>query len=83
MRRRWWVYLLRCSDDSLYCGMTGNLDNRLMAHNLGRGAKYTRSRLPVSLAYSEPAKSKSAALRREAQIKRLPKRLKEELTRSK
>ena len=68
---RWLVYLLRCSDGSLYCGITNDLPKRLKAHAAGRASRYTRSRLPVALAYSEHQKSKSAALKREAAIKRL------------
>ena len=68
---RWLVYLLRCRDGSLYTGITNDLPKRLRAHAAGRASKYTRSRLPVWLAYSEPLKSKSAALKREAAIKRL------------
>jgi len=68
---RWLVYLLRCSDGSLYTGITNDLPKRLKAHTAGKASKYTRSRLPVKMAYSEPQKSKSAALKREAAIKRL------------
>ncbi|MBM4057526.1 MAG: GIY-YIG nuclease family protein [Planctomycetes bacterium] len=68
---RWLVYLLRCSDGSLYTGITNDLPKRLKAHNAGKASRYTRSRLPVTLAYSEPQRSKSAALTREAAIKRL------------
>jgi putative endonuclease len=68
---RWRVYLLRCVDGSLYAGATNDLDRRLAAHAAGRGARYTRSRLPVALAYQEPARDRSAALRREAALKRL------------
>ncbi len=68
---RWLVYLVRCSDGSLYCGITNDLAKRLKAHGAGKASRYTRSRLPVTLAYSEPQKSKSAALKREAAIKRL------------
>jgi putative endonuclease len=67
---RWLVYILRCSDGSLYTGITNDLPKRLKTHAAGRASKYTRSRLPVRLAYSEPQKSKSAALKREAAIKR-------------
>ena len=66
-----YAYMLRCSDGSLYSGWTNNLEKRLAAHNAGRGGKYTRSRLPVSLAYFEQFESKSEAMRREAQFKRL------------
>lgn len=67
----WFVYMLRCRDGSLYTGSTTDLDRRLASHQSGKGAKYTRSRLPVELAYWETAADKSAALRREAAIKRL------------
>ena len=68
---RWWVYLVRCADGTLYCGITNNLERRLAAHNSGRGAKYTRSRRPVTLIYREPCPDRPAALRREAAIKAL------------
>lgn len=67
----WTVYILRCGDGTLYTGCTNDLPRRLKAHQSGRGAKYTRSRLPVSLAYREAAPDKSAALRREMALKRL------------
>jgi len=67
----WLVYILRCSDGSLYTGITNDLPKRLKAHVAGKASKYTRSRLPIKLAYSEPHRSKSAALKREAAIKRL------------
>ena len=68
---RWLVYLLRCSDGSLYTGITNDLPKRLKAHAAGKASRYTRSRLPVKLAYSEPQRSKSAALKREVATKRL------------
>ncbi len=68
----WIVYLLRCRDGSLYCGITNDLPKRLMAHAAGKASRYTRSRLPVRLAYQEPQPTKSQALKREAAIKRLP-----------
>lgn len=68
---RWLVYLLRCSDGSLYTGITNDLPKRLKAHAAGKASKYTRSRLPVRLVMSEPKRSKSAALKRELAIKRL------------
>lgn len=67
----WFVYMLRCRDGSLYTGCTNNLARRLAAHQSGRGAKYTRSRLPVALAYWEELPDRSAAMRREAAVKRL------------
>ncbi|GAC1440045.1 MAG: hypothetical protein NVSMB51_18820 [Solirubrobacteraceae bacterium] len=66
-----WVYLLRCSDDSLYTGWTNDLERRLAAHNAGTGSRYTRSRLPVALAGSFEVGDASAARREEARIKRL------------
>ena len=65
------VYILRCGDGTLYTGCTNDLPRRLQAHQSGRGAKYTRSRLPVRLVYQEAVPDKSAALRREAAIKKL------------
>ncbi len=76
---RWLVYLLRCSDGSLYTGVTNDLHKRLKAHAAGKASRYTRSRLPVALAYSEPQRSKSAALKREVAIKRLTRREKTKL----
>ena len=67
----WFVYILRCADNSLYTGLTNDLDQRLEKHNLGKGAKYTRSRLPVEIVYSEKLASKSDALKRECQIKKM------------
>jgi putative endonuclease len=69
---RWIVYVLRCRDGSLYTGITTDLRRRLAAHRAGRGARYTRARLPVRLVYRETRATRSAALRREASIKRLP-----------
>lgn len=68
----YYVYILRCRDGSLYTGSTNDIQRRLSVHQSGKGAKYTRSRLPVALAYWEELSDKSAALRREAAIKRLP-----------
>ena len=67
----WIVYMLQCADATLYTGITNDLSVRLVAHNSGRGAKYTRSRLPVTLVYQESAIDRSAALRREHEIKKL------------
>lgn len=75
----WRVYLLRCADGSLYCGVTTDLERRVAAHNAGRGAAYTRGRRPVQVAWSERAASRGAALARELAIKRLPRRRKLEL----
>ena len=73
---RWFVYLARCGDGSLYTGVTNDLAGRMEAHNRGKGAAYTRGRLPVALVYSEPAGDRSQALRREAEIKRMDRRRK-------
>ncbi|MBA4381267.1 MAG: hypothetical protein C0406_01765 [Sideroxydans sp.] len=67
----WYCYLLRCADDTLYCGITNDLDKRLAAHNTGEGAKYTRGRSPLTLVYRESCVDKSAALKRECEIKSL------------
>ena len=69
--KKWFVYLLRCRDDSLYCGITDDLEKRLAAHNSGKGAKYTRGRGPVTLVYREECVDHSQALRREIEIKGL------------
>ncbi len=66
--RGWRVYLLRCSDGTLYAGATNDLALRLAAHARGRGARYTRSRLPVELVWTARAAGRSAALRREARL---------------
>ncbi len=71
-KREWVVYLIRCSDESLYCGVTNNLKNRLTAHNSGRGAKYTRSRRPVELVGASSKMTKSDALKLEYRIKQVP-----------
>ena len=76
---RWIVYMLRCSDGSLYTGITTNLKRRVDEHNSGEGAKYTRSRTPVSLVYVELGHDQSSALSREAEIKSLSKEKKESL----
>jgi putative endonuclease len=76
---RWTVYLLRCRDGSLYTGITNDLPKRLKAHAAGKASRYTRSRLPVDLAYEEHQPTKSRALKREAAIKRLPRRAKLDL----
>lgn len=66
-----YVYILKCNDNTLYAGYTDDPVRRTQVHNAGRGAKYTRSRLPVELVYQEELTDKSAALKREAAIKRL------------
>jgi putative endonuclease len=68
----WVCYLLECADGTLYCGITNDLNKRLAAHNAGEGAKYTRGRTPVKMAYYECCTDKSTALKREIEIKGLP-----------
>jgi putative endonuclease len=75
----WYVYMVTCRDGSLYTGIARDLEARLAAHNAGIGGRYTRARLPVVLAYSEPAPDRSAASRREAAIKKLPRQAKMQL----
>ncbi len=67
----WFVYLLRCADGSLYCGITTDPERRLREHNQGRGARYTRGRRPVLLIHLECLPSRAAATRREVELKRL------------
>lgn len=67
----WIVYLLQCSDDTLYCGITNNLERRIKQHNSGTGAKYTRGRGPVLLLKSFVRPTKSQALQLEYKIKQL------------
>ena len=67
----WVCYLLRCADDTLYCGITNDMDKRLAAHNAGGGAKYTRTRTPVELVFSDACADRSTASKRESQIKKL------------
>ena len=74
-----YTYILQCADGTLYCCWTNCLEKRLKAHNEGRGAKYTKSRRPVVLAYYEEFETKSEAMRREAAIKKLKREQKEAL----
>lgn len=71
-----YVYMLRCADGTLYTGYTDDPERRARVHNAGKGAKYTRSRLPVELVYREALGDKSAALRRERELKRLTRKQK-------
>lgn len=74
-----YVYVLRCGDGSLYTGWTNDLEQRLAAHQSGKGAKYTKGRTPIELVYFEELPDKSAALRRENELKKLTKDKKEQL----
>lgn len=67
----WYVYILQCADNTLYTGVATDVSARLATHNAGKGAKYTRGRLPVLLLYFESADNRSAALRREHAIKKM------------
>ena len=73
------VYILRCSDGTLYTGWTNNIKKRLEAHNAGKGGKYTRVRTPVELVYLEEYRTKQEAMSREVMIKQLTRKEKEEL----
>ena len=75
----WYVYMLRCSSNSLYTGITTDVERRVGEHSSGKGGSFTRSHLPVALVYTERQKDKSAALRREIEIKSMPKTRKEKL----
>ena len=70
--KKWVVYLVRCSDKSLYCGIINDFKSRLIEHNSGKGSKYTRSRRPVELVGISPEMKKSEALKLEYRIKQLP-----------
>ena len=70
-RERWFVYLVECCDGSLYCGVAKDVAYRVSVHNEGKGAKYTRARLPVTLVAKSRAMPKSAAFRLEYQVKQL------------
>ena len=74
-----YTYIIRCSDGTLYTGWTNNLEKRIAAHNIGTGAKYTKSRRPVELVYFEKFETKQEAQSREARIKQLSRKEKLEL----
>ena len=76
---RWWVYVLRCADGTLYTGVTTDPARRVAEHNAGTASKYTRSRRPAVLVYREAKRGRGPALRREFAIKALTRRAKEEL----
>lgn len=77
-----YTYILQCADGSFYAGWTTDLGNRIKAHNEGKGARYTRSRLPVQLVYWENHPNRSTAQRREAEIRKLKRKEKEKLVNS-
>ncbi len=74
-----YTYIVRCADDTYYTGWTTDIKKRLATHNSGRGAKYTRSRLPVTLVYLESFETKAGAMKREAEIKKLTRKEKQRI----
>lgn len=78
-QKQWFFYLARCSDGSLYSGIAVDPEKRMQIHNAGKGARYTRSRLPVTMVYSEPLPDQSSALKREAIVRKWSRKKKEEL----
>ena len=69
--KNWFVYLLRCADNSLYCGISNDVENRVATHNAGRGAKYTKSRRPVELVATSDEMARGDALKLEYAIRKL------------
>ncbi|NQV25453.1 MAG: GIY-YIG nuclease family protein [Rhodopirellula sp.] len=78
-QKSWFFYLARCSDGSLYSGIAVDPAKRMAVHNAGKGARYTRSRLPVEMVYSEPLPDQSSALKREAAVRKWSRKKKEAL----
>ncbi|MGR6836895.1 GIY-YIG nuclease family protein [Syntrophomonas erecta] len=74
-----WVYIVECADGTYYTGYTENVENRLAVHNAGKASRYTRGRVPVKLVYMEQTATKSQALRREAEIKKMKRQQKQKL----
>ena len=81
-KQRYYTYILKCNDGTLYTGWTNCLEKRIAAHNAGKGGKYTRGRVPVELVYYEEFDSKSEAMSREVKIKQLDRNKKEEIIKS-
>ena len=79
MEKTWYLYILRCGDDTLYTGITTDVQRRLADHRAGKGAKYTRGRAPLELVYEEKCGTHSDALRRELAVKALSRAEKEKL----
>ena len=77
----WYLYMVRCADDTIYTGISIDVQSRIEKHNSGRGAKYTSTRLPVRLIYSESQSDRISAMKREIQVKRWSRKLKENLAR--
>lgn len=80
-RQGWFLYILKCRDNTLYTGITNDLSRRLTQHNNGTASRYTRSRLPVRLIYQEPCRGRSSALKKEYKLKQLSRADKEEYIR--
>lgn len=72
----YYVYILKCCDETLYCGYTNDVEKRFETHQSGKGAKYTRGRLPLELVYSEEFETKSEAMKRECEIKKMSREMK-------
>ena len=79
MENTWYLYILRCGDNTLYTGITTDVEKRFEAHQSGKGAKYTRGRGPLELVYRETCGNHSQALKRELQVKALPREEKQNL----
>ena len=79
METIWYLYILRCKDNTLYTGITTNVEKRLQQHRSGKGAKYTRDRAPLELVYQQVCKDHTEALKREAFVKKLTRKDKEAL----
>lgn len=79
MENTWYLYILRCGDNTLYTGITTDVEKRFEAHQSGKGAKYTRGRGPLELVYRETCGDHSSALKRELEIKKLTREQKEAL----
>ncbi len=80
--KRWYLYMVQCSDGTLYTGITNDLPRRISEHNSGTASRYTRSRLPVKLVYRESCRNKSSALKKEYRIKSLSREEKGEYIKS-
>ena len=79
MEENWYLYILRCKDNTLYTGITTDVARRLEAHRSGKGAKYTRGRAPLELVYQQACGTHSDALKRELEIKAMSRKQKEEM----
>ena len=77
--KKWYLYILRCGDGTLYTGITTDVEGRLAQHRSGKGAKYTRGRGPLEVVYTEECENHSAALKRELAVKALPREEKEKM----